>query len=150
MYEAAYNGKAFVFDSSYREICETDTLTPRQAVEKVVDVRSLADMYIISELTCDADIYWSSFFMDVDFGPEGDKKLRFEAPWDFDSSMGNRDRCVDGTGFFAANVVPGGSYDTINPWLVVLIYEDWYQELVREIWTRTYDDGVFERCYDMM
>ena len=158
MYEAAYNGKAFVFDEAYRDITETDALTPREAVERVVDVRSLADMYIISELTCDADIYWSSFYMDVDFGPDGSRKLRFEAPWDFDSSMGNKDRCLDGTGFYACNIVPdvnggpkgGGQYETINPWLAVLAYEDWYQALVRETWTRAYDDGVFDRCCEMI
>ena len=96
--------------------------------------------------------------MDVDFGPGGSKKLRFEAPWDFDSAMGNKDRCLDGTGFYACNIVPdingglsgGGEYDTINPWLVVLAYEDWYQSLVRDTWTRIYESGVFSRCSDMI
>lgn len=58
--------------------------------EQVVDVNSLADVYIINELLCDADVYWSSFFMSVDFGPGGNKKLRFEAPWDFDSGVFER------------------------------------------------------------
>lgn len=129
MYEAAYNDKAFVFDSSYKNITETTDISPQQAIENVVDVQSLVNMYIISELTCDADIYWSSFYMDADFGPDGNKKLTFEAPWDFDSAMGNKDRCLDGTGFYASNIVPdvnGGSevggYDTINPWLVILAH----------------------------
>ena len=158
LYEAAYNDRAFVFDEAYADIVETDALTPQQAVERVVDLQSLADIYVISELTCDADIYWSSFYMDVDFGPDGSRKLRFEAPWDFDSSMGNKDRCLDGVGFYAANIVPdvnggrngGGAYDTINPWLVVLAYEDWYQALVRETWTRAYDGGVFARCCELI
>ena len=152
MYEAAYNDKAFVFDSNYKNIKLTSDITPQQAVEKVVDIQSLVDTYIISELTCDADIYWSSFYMDADFGPDGNKKLTFEAPWDFDSSMGNKNRCIDGTGFYASNIVPdvnGGSfyggYDTINPWLVVLAHEDWYQEIIKKTWTKAYDDGVFER-----
>lgn len=158
MYYAAYEKKAYVFDGSYSSISETDKLTPREAVEAVVDVQSLADMYIISELTCDADIYWSSFFMDVDFSETGSKKLRFEAPWDFDSAMGNKDRCADGTGFYAANIVPdvnggpggGGSYETINPWLAVLMYEDWYQETIAKKWTRIYDNGVFSRAGDLI
>ena len=106
MYEAAYFNKALVFNDTYTAISETNDITPQQAVEKVVNVDSLADMYIISELTCDADIYWSSFFMDADFSAGGDVRLTFEAPWDFDSSMGNKDRCADGTGFYAANIVP--------------------------------------------
>ncbi len=158
MYHAAYEDKAYVFDESYSSISETDELTPEQAVKAVVDVQSLADMYIISELTCDADIYWSSFFMDVDFGESGSKKLRFEAPWDFDSAMGNKDRCADGTGFYAANIVPdvnggpdgGGAYETINPWLAVLMYEDWYQKIIAEKWTKIYNSGVFSRAYDLI
>ncbi|HNZ98947.1 CotH kinase family protein [Ruminococcus sp.] len=133
-------------------------ITPQQAVENVVDVDSLADMYIISELTCDADIYWSSFYIDADFGAEGSKKLRFEAPWDFDSAMGNKNRCIDGTGFYAANIVPdvdggpeeNGAYYTINPWLAVIANEDWYQDIVKQKWTKAYDSGVFERTCQLV
>lgn len=151
MYEAAYNDKAYEFSSDYTELTES-SLTPREAVEKVVDVRSLVDMYIISELTCDADIYWSSFFMSVDFGEGGSKKLTFTAPWDFDSTMGNKERCADGSGFYASNIVPDVNfqYETMNPWLVVLAYEDWYQEMIKEKWTSAYDGGVFERAYEMI
>lgn len=158
LYEAAYHQKAYVFDDAYREISETDALTPQQAVERVVDTQSLVDMYIISELTCDPDLYYSSFFMDVDFGPEGDRRLRFEAPWDFDSSMGNKDRCLDGTGFYACNQIPDVNaspvremeYYTVNPWLVVLAYEDWYQDLIRETWMRIRDSGVLEHTCTMI
>ena len=158
MYAAAYENKAMVFNEDYTALTESDTLSPQEAVEQAVDVHSLADMYIISELACDADIYWSSFFMDVDFSETGSKKLRFEAPWDFDSSMGNKDRCADGTGFYAANIVPdvdggpegNGSYNTINPWMAVLMYQDWYQDIIREKWTKAYDSGVFDRVSEMI
>ena len=58
----------------------------------------------------------------------------------------------------AANLAPdvnggrsgGGEYDTINPWLVVLVYQDWYQELVRKTWTEAYERGVFSRCCEMI
>lgn len=152
MYYAAYEDKAYTFNSDFTEIYEDSSITPQEAVERVVNVNSLADMYIVSELTCDADIYWSSFFMSVDFGEGGSKKLTFEAPWDFDSSMGNKDRCADGTGFYAANTVPDvdGNYMTINPWLAVLMYEDWFTDIIRDKWTSAYDDGVFERAYERL
>lgn len=158
MYFAAYRDEAYVFDASYTTISKTDKLTPREAVEQVLDVQSLVDIYLLNELFCDADVYYSSFFMTVDFGPEGNRKLRFEAPWDFDSGLGNKDRCLDGTGFYAANIVPdvnggpegGGEYETINPWLAVLIYEDWMQESIKETWTKAYDAGVFEEAYSMI
>lgn len=153
MYNASYNDEAYVFNEDYSDIVPTTSITPRQAVENVINVQSLADMYIISELTCDADIYWSSFFISADFGANGDKKLTFHAPWDFDSSMGNKERCADGTGFYASNIIPEvnanaefkGDYETVNPWLAVLAYEDWYQEIIREKWTNAYDSGVFDR-----
>jgi len=153
MYEAAYNDKAYVFTSDYKSVVESDSLTPREAVEAVIDVQSLVDMYIISELTCDADIYWSSFFMSVDFSADGNKLLTFEAPWDFDSSMGNKDRCLSGEGFYASNIIPdvnGNEYETCNPWLMVLAYQDWYQDIIKETWTNAYDDGVFERACELI
>ncbi len=107
----------------------------------------------MAELTCDADIYWSSFFMDVDFGKDGSGKLRFEAPWDFDSSFGNKDRCADGKGFYAGNIVfdvDGRFEEMCNPWLMVLVNEDWYQDIIKERWTEIYDSGTFERAYEMI
>ncbi len=148
LYSAAYEDKALGFDADYSEITEQPGMTPQQAVEAVIDVDSLADMYIVSELTCDADLYWSSFYMDADFGAEGDGKLRFEAPWDFDSGLGNKDRCADGTGFYAANGLMdvNDEYETINPWLSVLMQEDWFRDMIREKWTAAYDEGLFSQA----
>ncbi len=152
MYEAAYNDAAYVFSDDYSEIVPTSDITPFEAVDKVVNLESLADMYIISEITCDADIYWSSFFMTADFGETGDKKLTFTAPWDFDSAMGNKDRCADSTGLYAANIVPdvNGEYETINPWLAVLMYEEWFTDIIRENWTEAYNSGIFTNACDMI
>jgi len=151
MYEAAYNKNTLKFNEDYTDIVEAPELTPKEAIENVVDVTSLADMYIISELACDADLYFSSFYMDVDFGKDGSKKLRFEAPWDFDSSLGNRKSCLNGEGFWAGNRnedcnVPN-TYQ-INPWLAVIMYEDWYQEIIKNKWSKAYDNGVFSRIID--
>ena len=148
MYAAAYEHKAYAFSEDYSQIHETDAMTPQQAVEAVVNIRSLAEAYIISEIACDADLYWSSFFMSADFGENGDRKLTFTAPWDFDSAVGNKARCADGTGFYAGGIIPdvnGNSFFTVNPWLAVLMYEDWYQDDIREIWTKAYDSGIFAK-----
>ena len=126
LYAAAYGDTALEMTPDFRRTVPSSR-SPREAVEAAVDVESLAEMYILSELTCDPDIYWSSFFMTADLSGDGDKKLRFEAPWDFDSSMGNRVVCVDGTGFHAANVIDDVNHEfkVINPWLTVLMQEDW-------------------------
>ncbi len=150
MYYAAYEDKAYIFNEDYSAISESTDITPQQAVEAVVNVESLADIYILNEIACDADIYWSSFFMDVDFGAGGDKKLRFEAPWDFDSAFGNKNRCVKGTGFYAANIVwdVNDQYEAINPWLAVLMHEEWFKEIIREEWSEAYNSGVFSTAYN--
>lgn len=152
MYSAAYNKEAYVFNADFTAIHKTDDLTPREAVELVVNVDSLADMFLVSEITCDADIYLTSFFMSADFGEGGDKRLTFEAPWDFDSAMGNKDRCADGKGYYACNIVPdvNGQFESINPWLAVLMYEDWFREIITEKWTVAYDSGVFSRTVEMI
>lgn len=158
LYYAAYKDEAYVFNSDYTAIQKTTDITPREAIEKVVNVESLVDTYIINEIGCDADIYWSSFYMSVDFGEGGDKKLTFCAPWDFDSGLGNKNRCADGKGYYASNIVPdvnggpygGGEFETLNPWLVVLAYEDWYRDMIEKTWTDAYDRGVFTRAYEMI
>ena len=83
--------------------------------------------------------------MSADLSSNGDKKLRFEAPWDFDSSMGNRYVIESGRGYHAANVVDdvNHEYRAINPWLAVLIQQDWYKDIIANKWTDLYDRGVF-------
>ena len=146
MYYAAYEDKAYVMTEDLKDIKPAD-ISPEEAVKAVVDVRSLADMYIMSEITCDADVYWSSFFMSADLSEGGKRKLTFEAPWDHDSSLGNRDRCTDGQGMYAANIVPDVNlfYETVNPWLAVLMNEEWFRDIIRDRWTEVYDSGIFEK-----
>ncbi len=151
MYAAAYNDEAYIFNETYTAISKTTDISPREAVERVVNVSSLADIYLINELLCDTDLCWSSFPMTVDFGPEGDKKLTFEAPWDYDSSMGLKDTCVNGKEFYAANIISDSDKNAeYNPWLAVLAHEGWYRDIVRDKWTKAYDSGVFERIFSMI
>ncbi len=152
MYEAAYNDKAYVFSEDYSKIIPASDISPQEAVERVINLESLADAYILNEIVCDADVYWSSFFITADFGESGDKKLTFNAPWDFDSAMGNKDRCADSTGLYAANIVPdvNGEYETINPWLAVLMYEEWFTDIIRENWSKLYDSGALTEICNMI
>ena len=151
MYAAAYRDTALEMASDLSTALPSEK-TPREAVEAVVDVDSLAGMYILSEITCDPDIYWSSFFISVDLSENGSKKLRFEAPWDFDSSMGNRYVCVDAKGFHAANVVDDVDhvYKAINPWLAVLMRLDWFRDIIAGKWTALYDSGALSATVEMI
>lgn len=152
LYHAAYRDEAYVFNDKYSRIKRTADVTPQEAVERAINVDSLAAVYILNELACDTDVYMSGVFMSADFSADGDPRLTFQAPWDFDSAMGNKDRCADARGFYAANITPdvNGEFETINPWMAVLAYEDWFQQRVREQWTAAYDAGVFHRAIAMI
>ena len=149
MYSAAYDGKALEMTPDFSDTMPSQK-TPREAVEAVVDVQSLADMYILSEIACDPDVYYSSFFMSADLSKDGDRKLRFEAPWDFDSAMGNRYVIENGQGFHAANVVDDVDhvYRAINPWLTVLMQQEWFTDIIAQKWTELYDSGVFSETIE--
>ena len=151
MYAAAYRDEALEMTADYGKTVPSDK-TPREAVEAVVDVESLAEAYILCEIACDPDVYWSSFYMTVDLSEGGSRKLRFEAPWDFDSAMGNRYVIEDGRGFHAANVVDDVDhvYRAINPWLTVLFQEDWFRDMVADRWTELYDSGAFSDTVRMI
>ena len=155
-YNAAYNDQYYRFNDSYEleQYTPSGTTKDQQAkncVAQVIDLVSLADTYIFNEIVCDPDLYYSSFFMDIDFGQGKDHLLRFEAPWDFDSTMGNKRFCGDcydnfkgceAGSMFAGKGQPnvdGSLYwnkSYMNPWMVIFINCPWFQELVKAQWAK--------------
>ena len=141
-YSAAYNKVYKKFNSQYDLVTytpegATDDEKCKNCIEEVIDTKSLADMYIFNEIVCDPDIYLTSFFMDLDFAKSNSPKLRFEAPWDFDSTMGNKRHCADAKGMFAGAVSYDVNYNysgTGNPWMFVFINCKWFQDLVKAEW----------------
>ena len=167
-YEAAYNQKYYKFDKNY----ELTTYTPdgktedekcKNCISKVIDVKSLADMYILCELVCDPDLYHSSFLLDIDFSETGDKLLRFEAPWDFDSAMGNKNFCVDDVShdnITGKNEMFAGACQTDvncfnprvygNPWMLVFIKCGWFQKLVKSEWAQAKSRNGLKAAVDFI
>jgi len=123
-------------DADGNYVADTTITGVYEAVSKVVNVKSLVDMYIIQEICEDMDISWSSFFFSIDMSPNGDKKLTYTAPWDFDSSLGSA------SGATAAN---DSLYamNTDNPWLVVFAGQDWFWKLVNDRFEEAEQVGVF-------
>lgn len=137
LYRATYNDQAYVFNDTFTAISPSNSLTPREAIGRVIDINSLVGTYIYSEVVCDPDIDWSSFYMDVDFGPTAkDNLLRFEAPWDFDSCFAvRRDYPTSPTGYYAAYA--------INPWLGVIVNNDWFMDLVKDKYRDLYKSMTY-------
>ena len=150
-YEAVYSKKYYKFNYEYRLVeytpeGDTDDEKCMNCINRIIDTTSLANTYIFNEIVCDPDLYWSSFYMDIDFAEGADKKLRFEAPWDFDSTMGNKKFCVAGNdsfnnqhldSVFAGKGQPdvngnGNTYG--NPWMMIFINQTWFKNLVKEQW----------------
>ncbi len=159
-YEAVYNKKYYKFDSNYNltpymPVGINDDIKCRNCVSAVINIESLADTYIFNELVCDPDIYLTSFFMNIDFASGKDKLLYFNAPWDFDSTMGNKNFCAAASSsgnITGRNDMFAGRCQTdvncseqrvhANPWLVIFIKQAWFQKLVKERWAMIPADKV--------
>ena len=145
LYNGTYNNQAYVFNAENTSISLDSSITPEQAIKKVIDVQSLVDMYIISELSCDPDVAWSSFNMDVDFGADAkDHLLRFEAPWDFDSCYAVRsgNYCISGEGYYAAT--------SSNPWLSVILNNEWFMNMVKAKYQELYAYDILKDAINFL
>ena len=139
----ATKGNFYKFDENYNVVRDTDSTTAKQVVSQVIDVKSLVDIYILNEIACDLDVDWSSFYLSLNMTAEGNKKVTFEAPWDWDSCFGLRSGVVNNAqGLYAANKG--------NPWFNLLKNESWYQDMIREKWAEMKKYGLLDNAFKML
>lgn len=138
MYEACENGNYLTFDSNYN-LVKAPYTNAKDTIAAVADIDSIVNSYILEEICCDNDCGEGSFFMCVDFAKDSKyQKLTFTAPWDY--NWGYEDR-VKGKYHAAAFCQSGfvSQYgDRTNPWFVLLMTEDWFQDLVKARWDEVY------------
>ena len=174
------NNPYHTIDENGDYITDTNIQTSKEAVEKVIDTRSLVDMYILHEILEDRDIGFSSFYFSIDFSEFGNKKLTFNAPWDFDYAIGNSTfqnsmratistaafnnaGRLDSTGKrFKANTVLSKEdftfknedslfcENTDNPWFIVFSKEDWLWHSIFERWFEAKKANVFSSLLEMI
>lgn len=149
LYDAVYNNTFTTFDASYENIVPSQFTDSRQTVEALVNIDSLVDTVIMAEVLCDNDIDWSSFFFTLDMSAGGDKKLTFQAPWDFDSGLGMMRGLEELDKIFSANVCTN-AMKGINPWTAVLFNADWFKVLLAERWAQLCEKKVFDRLYELI
>lgn len=135
-------------DDQNNIINDSSIRTEREAVERLVALDSLVDTFILNEICMDMDIGWSSFLMSIDMSESGSKKLTFQAPWDWDSSLGFD---VDETenGIYSCMPYTGNSNSGtprayVNPWLTLLSSKQWFRDEVAERYIGLKERGVFE------
>ena len=140
----ATKGNYYMFDDNYNVISADSNSNAKNIIGSVIDLQSLVDVYILNEIAKDLDVDWSSFYLSLNMTAEGNKKLTFEAPWDFDSAFGlvSRDNCATTTGLYAAT--------NANPWFQLVIKQDWFWEMVYEKWSEMKDNGVLDNALKLI
>ncbi|MBQ8235550.1 MAG: CotH kinase family protein [Clostridia bacterium] len=101
----------------------------KEEIEKLVDLYSMVDIFIIEELGKDCDWGATSFYMCKEKGG----RLYFTAPWDFDFCMGSYSSGINEEGLISA-----GSYG--NEWFEALHDLPWFVEMVRARMNALEDD----------
>ena len=144
-YYATTNRRAAYYDLSSDGLSTVSAQVDDVAshINRYIDLNSMVDTYLLQEITCDPDIGWSSFFLDFDLGEGADHRLRFEAPWDYDSAIGNRGGyCEDAKGYYA--------YGSSNPWLTLLTGQSFFQEMAKAKWAKLLEENCFQSLFDTL
>ena len=115
-----------------------------ETISAHVDLESAVRIYMTDEIVKNLDS--GTFNMYIDLSPEGDKKLTFGPPWDYDFALANTkyDSTHSTKGLYAANF----SYSDgvrVNPWFVVFCQADWFREMCEPIWMEQRED-LFAIC----
>ena len=137
--------------NSNNEVIST-SLSVRKAIEKNFDLNAWAEGFIINAVCLPPDVGYSSFYMSFNNAPDGDKKLRYDNPWDFDSNFGNRRNFIEKPDTASSSGGWGqSSYDpyfmdrTANMWLQLLGKFDFFMnDYVKPKWNAARENGTFE------
>ena len=144
LYSAAIDKKAKEITEDNQVIDATGGKTAQQCMAQHFDLDAWVDGYIINAFTVAPDLGYSSFYMSYDNTTNGDHKLRYDVPWDFDSNFGNRNS-------FYVNA-EGDTYveNTYNTWLYLLSKLSWFNDMVKTKWNKIRDEKLFENMFHML
>ena len=148
--EASKNKVAKDINSNNQVI--STSLTVREAIEKNFDLNAWAEGFIINAVCLPPDVGYSSFYLSFNNAPNGDKRLRYDNPWDFDSNFGNRrnfiekpDTASSSGGWGQSSFDPYFMDRTANMWLQLLGKLDFFMnDYVKPKWNAARENGTFE------
>ena len=148
--EASKNKVAKDINSNNQVI--STSLTVRETIEKNFDLNAWAEGFIINAVCLPPDVGYSSFYLSFNNAPNGDKKLRYDNPWDFDSNFGNRrnfiekpDTASSSGGWGQSSFDPYFMDRTANMWLQLLGKLDFFMnDYVKPKWNAARENGTFE------
>ncbi|MBR5996759.1 MAG: CotH kinase family protein [Bacilli bacterium] len=157
--EAAKNKTAKDINDNNQVV--STSLSIKQTIEKNFDLNAWAEGFIINAVCLPPDVGYSSFYMSYNNAPNGDKKLRFDNPWDFDSNFGNRRNFIEKPDTASSSGGGGwggqsSSYDpyfmdrTANMWLQLLGKLDFFMnDYVKPKWNAARENGTFENMISL-
>ena len=147
--EASKNNVAKDIDSNNQVV--STQLSVKQTIEKNFDLNAWAEGFIINAVCLPPDVGYSSFYMSFDNTPNGDKKLRYDNPWDFDSNFGNRRGFIEKPDQKNSNYDPYLMDRTANMWLQLLGKLDFFMnDYVKPKWNAAKENKTFEKMLDML
>ena len=157
LYEAAINHTAKTIENN--EVVDSSD-TVENVIKSNFDLDTFADGFILNAFDCAPDLGYSSFYMSFDNSETGDKKLRFDCPWDFDSNFGNRNNFIPKADEASSSGGFGGyggqSYDpywvdrTSNMWINLFAKLDFFNDIVKTKWNKLREEQAFENMFHMM
>ena len=137
-------GKGIAKDVDANNNVIDTTLSVQQTMEKNFDLDAWVDGYIINAVCIPPDLGYSSFYMSFDNSPSGDKRLRFDCPWDFDSNFGNRN------GLYLNSQGDEYCNNTYNTWLYSLSKLTFFKNMVKAKWNAIRNANVFENMFTLL
>ena len=142
LYTVLYSaGKGIAKDIDANNNVIDTSLSVQETMAKNFDLDAWVDGYIINAVCIPPDLGYSSFYMSFDNSPTGDKKLRFDCPWDFDSNFGNRN------GLYLNSEGDEYCNNTYNTWLYSLSKVSFFKDMVKAKWNQLRNNQVFEQLF---
>ena len=145
LYTVLYSaGKNIAKDIDENNNVIDTSLSVQETMAKNFDLDAWVEGYIINAVCIPPDLGYSSFYMSFDNSPSGDKRLRFDCPWDFDSNFGNRN------GLYLNS--QGDEYcdNTYNTWLYSLSKLTFFKNMVKTKWNAVRNANVFENMFTLL
>jgi len=143
LYAATYEGIAYKFDRNYN-LVKSSSMTPEEAIRKVIDVDSAVAIYLLNEISNNKDKGNGSFYCAIDFSKDAQySKLTFTPPWDLGNGNYNRTE-----GFYAGvvNENPEG-FEPDALWFIMLMYNDWFREEVANRLKELDESGEIDQIF---
>lgn len=148
VYDTVYEDHANFLDKPYKTLDsnfdiveDSNILSAKEAISRVIDYDSLVQMFLLQEIVQNYDVAWSSFYVSIDCSETGNKKLTFQAPWDFDLAFMEIEYNRESLYLFSKREI---WYAYEQPWFMVFAQCGWFVEDVITLWVEAQNENLLE------